>query len=69
MEELRKKERLVKVRYEEGGKVYEFTFNRTTGEVKEKQEDVWVDLDDIYEYNPSDFQFAVNELRRLSNHD
>jgi hypothetical protein len=28
-----------------------------------------VDLDDIYEYSPSDYEFAVNELRRLSNHD
>jgi hypothetical protein len=67
--ENRKKEKLVKVRYEEGGKVYEFTYDRTTGNVKEKVEDCWVDLDDIYEYSPSDFQFAVNELRRLSNHD
>jgi hypothetical protein len=70
MEELRKKERIVKVRYEEGGKVYEFTLDRTTGEVKEKVEgDYWVDLDDIYEYSPSDYEFAVNELRRLSNHE
>jgi hypothetical protein len=70
MNELRnKKERIVKVRYEEGGKVYEFTYDRTTGNVKEKTEEVWVDLDDIYEYSPRDFEFAVNELRRLSNHD
>jgi hypothetical protein len=69
METLRKKETIVKVRYEEGGKVYEFTFDRTTGEVKEKQEDVWIDLDYIYEYSPSDFQFVVNELRRMSNHE
>jgi hypothetical protein len=68
--ETRKKERIVKVRYEEGGRVFEFTYNRTTGEVKERIEDgYWVDLNDIYEYSPSDYEFAVNELRRLREHD
>jgi hypothetical protein len=66
----RKKEDVVKVRYEEGGKVYEFTYNRTTGKVTEKvEEGYWVDLEDVFEYSPSDYQFAVNELRRLINHD